>query len=448
MFPIFNRIRNYLANTSWLVGEKVISVSVGLFTTVVVARYLGPEQYGMLAYAISMMSLFAVAGHMGLSGLVVREIVIKQDERSLILGTTFGLTLFGYCFGYLLLIGTSMISEDSQNTEFWLIVIVGSAMLFQPSGVIDFWFQAHVQSKYAVVARSLSLLISSAVKLALVYLGAQVLLFAFVNLLQSFLAALLLLILYQIKSNLRLISWRYSWEKAAELISQSWIIFLGTLFAMIYLKVDQMMLRWLVGVEEVGIYSIASSLSEAWYFVPQAIVATIFPRLIKIHEESEQSFYYRLQQVFDLLFVLALGLAVLVTLFAEPVISIIFGNEYRLAAPILAIHIWTAVFIFMRAVFSKWILIEGALVFSLVTQGLGAVFNVGLNLYLIPRYAGYGAAIATLISYAVASYFSLCIYKKTRPIFWAMTKSMLVPFRYGLMLFGSTGKSVGKKAKA
>jgi O-antigen/teichoic acid export membrane protein len=86
----------------------------------------------------------------------------------------------------------------------------------------------------------------------------------------------------------------------------------------------------------------------------------------------------------------------------------------------------------MRAAFSKWILIEDALMFSLITQGFGALANVGLNLLLIPQYGGYGAAVATLISYAVASYFSLFFYKKSRPVFWMMSKAMLSPVRYPL----------------
>ena len=65
----------------------------------------------------------------------------------------------------------------------------------------------------------------------------------------------------------------------------------------------------------------------------------------------------------------------------------------------------------MRAAFSKWILIEDTLFFSLITQGLGALANVGLNLLLIPRQGGIGAAVATLLSYATASYFSLFFYK-------------------------------------
>jgi O-antigen/teichoic acid export membrane protein len=192
------------------------------------------------------------------------------------------------------------------------------------------------------------------------------------------------------------------------------------------------MLKWFVGAKEVGIYAVAATLSESWYFVPTAIVASLFPKLIDLKETDQKRFNYRLQQIFEILFVIALSVAVLMSFMGAPLIDLFFGQQYLASAPILAIHIWTALFIFMRAAFSKWILIEDALMFSLITQGFGALTNVGLNLLLIPRYGGYGAAVATLISYAMASYFSLFFYKKSRPVFWMMTKAMLSPVRYPL----------------
>ena len=129
---------------------------------------------------------------------------------------------------------------------------------------------------------------------------------------------------------------------------------------------------------------------------------------------------------------MALGVAIVVTLIAEPLITLMFGQSYQAATPILIIHIWSALFIFMRTAFSKWILIENVLMFSLITQGLGALANVALNYWLIPIYGGEGAAYSTLFSYATASYFALVLYPKTRTVFWMMSKSLFSPVRYSL----------------
>ena len=111
------------------------------------------------------------------------------------------------------------------------------------------------------------------------------------------------------------------------------------------------------------------------------------------------------------------------------IIRYLYGSQYERAGAILTIHIWAGVFVFMRALFSKWIIMEKLLLFSLVSQGSGAVLNVVLNLLLINRFGGLGAAIATLVSYAGASYLVLFFCPRVWPVARMMTKSILLPAR-------------------
>ncbi|MCQ2030441.1 flippase [Stutzerimonas zhaodongensis] len=435
---LFDKLKLYLFNASWMMAERLLNIGVGFVTAVLLARYLGPEQFGILAYAISMTAIFASAGHMGLAGLVVREVVKKPDMVPETLGTTFMLKLSGMAIGYALILIYTLVFEEIGSTEFWMLLIVASAIFFQTFDVVEYWFQSQVQAKYPAIAKSTSLVIAAGIKVALVLSGAGVVAFAFAHTAQFMLAALILALLYKGTTAVSLTTWKASFAKAKELLSQGWIIYLGSIFAVVYMKIDQVMLKWMIGAEEVGVYAVAAQLSEAWYFLPTAIVASFFPKLIKLHEADPARFNQRFQQLFDVLFILAIFVAVLVSLVAGPLIALLFGNEYQNSASILTIHIWAGVFIFMRAAFSRWILIEGALMFSLITQGLGALANIGLNMLLIPRYGGEGAAMATLISYAIASYAALLVHKKTRPVFYMMTKSIFSPVRYAINAVGVT----------
>lgn len=435
---LFDKLKLYLFNASWMMAERLLNIGVGFVTAVLLARYLGPEQFGILAYAISMTAIFASAGHMGLAGLVVREVVKKPDMVPETLGTTFMLKLSGMAIGYALILIYTLAFEEIGSTEFWMLLIVASAIFFQTFDVVEYWFQSQVQAKYPAIAKSTSLVIAAGIKVALVLSGAGVVAFAFAHTAQFMLAALILAMLYKGTTAVSLTTWKASFAKAKELLSQGWIIYLGSIFAVVYMKIDQVMLKWMIGAEEVGVYAVAAQLSEAWYFLPTAIVASFFPKLIKLHEADPARFNQRFQQLFDVLFILAIFVAILVSLVAGPLIALLFGAEYQNSASILTIHIWAGVFIFMRAAFSRWILIEGALMFSLITQGLGALANIGLNLLLIPRYGGEGAAMATLISYAIASYAALLVHKKTRPVFFMMTKSIFSPVRYAFSAVGVT----------
>lgn len=416
-------------------GEKFITLGIGFVVTALVARYLGPAQFGVLSYAISIVGIFASAGHMGLAGLVVREIVKNPGGSNETLGTSFFLKMLGMLIGLTLIIGYALAYEVIGSAEYWVLLIVAFSIIFQPFDIIDYWFEANIQAKYAAIARIGSVLLTSMFKLMLIYFSANLIKFAFSNIIQATFATLFFLILYKQSTGINVSNWKVNSTKARELFNQGWVIYLGSIFTIINLKIDQVMLKWLVGAEQVGIYAVAAQLSEAWYFVPVAIVASYFPKLIKLHAAQPELFNKRLQQIFDLLFAFALVVACLMTFLSEPLVIAFYGKKYAASAMILSIHIWAAIFIFMRALFSRWILIENALVFSLITQGLGALVNIIFNLILIPKYGGSGAAVATLISYAMSSYLSLLIYKKTRPIFYMMTKSILFPIRYWAIFF-------------
>ncbi|MDO8828425.1 flippase [Methylophaga sp.] len=426
----YSDARLYINNTFWILADKLLMMGITFLVMVFVARYLGPEQYGLLAYAITLASILSVAGHMGLSGLVIREVVKKPESEAITLGTAFVLKLAGVIVGYIALLVYALLYEGTSGTAFYLILIAGSMILFKPFDVIEFRFHAYVQAKYVSLARLISLCISSAVNVAFVIAGASLVFFAFANVLQAILGAFFLVVIFYYQSRQSIGQWRFNGQRARELFSQGWIVYLGTFFAIIYMKIDQIMLRWLSSMDELGQYAVAAQLSEAWYFLPAAIVTTVFPKLIKLRQQNEQVFNQRLQQLFDLLFILAFIVAIIMTFFAEWFVVLFFGVEFAAAASILIVHIWAALFVFMRAAFSKWILIENVLIFSLITQGLGAVVNVFLNLLLIPEYGGMGAAYATVISYITASYFSLLIYAKTRKIFWMMTLAIVSPVRY------------------
>jgi O-antigen/teichoic acid export membrane protein len=424
----------YFSNTSWIMTERMLSMGILFLVTIIVARYLGPEQFGILSYAISLVALFSSAGHMGLSGLVVREIVKHPKQRKETLGSTFWIKLFGFSVGFILLLLFISFTEEIGGAEFWVVIIVAASMFFQSSNVIDFWFEAHLQAKYSSISKIVAIVVSSAFKIVLALAGTHIIFFAFANIIQTALSAIVLFYFYKKFSDIPISEWKASLTKAKELLKQGWMIFLGSIFAVMYLKMDQIMLKWFAGSEEVGIYAVAATLSEAWYFFPVAIVASFFPRLIKLKDSNPELYRSRLQQIFDLLFMLALVIALFITFMAQPIISFMFGQSYFESANILVVHIWAALFIFMRAAFSKWILIENVLMFSLITQGLGALVNILLNLIFIPKYGGMGAAYATLISYATASYIALVFYSKTRTVFLMMTNAIVSPLRYLFLL--------------
>ena len=195
---------------------------------------------------------------------------------------------------------------------------------------------------------------------------------------------------------------------------------------MIYMKIDKIMLGQMLDDKAVGIYSVAVLLSEAWYFIPMAVVSSVAPSIIEAKKISEKVYYDRLQKTFDLMAVLAYSIAIPLTFLSGWIILLLFGENFADAGPVLAIHIWAALFVFLGVARSPWILNEGLMKFAFVSTLVGAIVNVTLNLILIPYYNAAGAATATLVSQFVAAVFMLFILSKTRKVAFMMLKAILL----------------------
>jgi len=185
----------------------------------------------------------------------------------------------------------------------------------------------------------------------------------------------------------------------------------------------------------VGNYAAAVRLSEAWYFVPQAITQSLFPAILSAKNQSEKLYYDRLQRLYDLVVCLAIAVALPTTFLSGWVVNLLYGQEYSQAGGVLAIHIWAGVFVFIGVAGGKWLLSENMQLFAFFRTGLGGITNIILNLILIPLSGIYGAAVATLLSQMIASYLGYAFVQKTFINFKMQTMSFFWPLRQLGLIF-------------
>jgi PST family polysaccharide transporter len=119
----------------------------------------------------------------------------------------------------------------------------------------------------------------------------------------------------------------------------------------------------------------------------------------------------------------------IVALASSAIIRVLYSNTYSGAGPVLAVHVWASVFVFLGCAQSPWDISNNQLKLSLYRTATGAVINVAMNLYLIPRYSAMGAAMATVVSYAVSGVFANAFSARTRPIFYMQMKAF-IPQRF------------------
>lgn len=416
------------ANTSWLFGDKAVRMLVGLAVGVWVARYLGPSRFGLLSYAIAFGSLFAALGNLGLESIAIREVVRRREDTDTILGTTFTLQLFAGLGAWILVILVTIVFPLEERAAFWLILIVSSSFLFQAFNAVDLYFRARVESRYSVLAKVLPFLIAAGVKVVLILAEFPLVTFAAAIALEALLNAAGLLITYH-KVGRRSTSWHFSWARAKSLLAESWPLMISGLSIMVYMRIDQIMLAFMAGNRMVGLYAAAVRISEVWYFIPVLFVQSAFPIIVQSREGDRKLYYKRLQNMFSVMTMLSYLVILPLFLFSGWLVPLLYGSAYEQASGVVSIHVWAGLFVAMGTVQSSWIISEGLTKLSLYRTLMGAVANVLLNLLLIPMQGIKGAAVATIVSYWIATCLSNLLFSSTRPIFKMQMKGLLCVFQ-------------------
>lgn len=417
-------LQNVLHNIGWLFAEKIFQMGIGLFVGVWLARYLQPGPYGLLNYSIAFVALFSPLAVLGLDGIVIRNLVRDPSKKETILGTAFYIKLVGGLASFSIIALAIALLRPQEGLTHWLVGILAAGLVFQAFDVIRFWFESQVQSRNVVFARNAAFTSIAIIKIALILMRAPLIAFAWAGLAEIILIAVCFSVTYH-KRGHRLKSWKWDAAEAKSLIWESWPLFLSGLAVIVYMKIDQVMLGNMIGDREVGIYSAAVRISEIWYFVPVAIVSSVTPSIVEAKKIGEGLYYQRIGNLFRFLAAIAYGIAILLTVFSNRLVLLLFGAGYAGAGAILAIHTWAALFVFLGIARGPWILNEGLMKLSLYSTVVGAVMNISLNLLLIPRFSVIGAAVATLLSYGTSGFLFNGLLRATRTIFFMQLRALL-----------------------
>lgn len=430
-------LKKIVANTGWLVSGQLLRTAAGFVVGVLVARYLGPEQYGALGLAASFAALFSPLARLGLDQLVVRDIVRDPASRDALLGTAFALKAGAGVALVPVITLTAVLARPDDPRMGWLTLLAGLGTLLLAFDVIDFWFQSEVRSKYVVQARNVSYFLAAAARLAGVALGASLTFFAVVGLLELVTYAIGQVIAYQVaRQSLR--AWRFDGAIAGRLLREGWPLIVSGLAVMVSLRLDQAMLSVMVpgeiGLQTIGTYNVAVRFAEMWNFITSIIVISTLPAIVQAKGTSEELYTKRLQRVFDFIVIVFFSISLLITLLSNAIIRL-YGESYIEAAPILAILIWSTIWAGLGGVRLIVIQAEGYFVYEMYSTILGALVNMILNLILIPYLYGLGCAIASIVSYCVNSYVSSFVFPPLRRFGIMQTKALLSP-RLDLGLLG------------
>lgn len=422
-FICSGEIQEYLSNTSWLFADRAIRLVAGIIIGAWVARYLGPSQYGLLSFSLTICAIFTAISALGLDTNVVRDLVQKPNNHNAIMGTAFTLKLV-MSIAVLLSVVIALNCFVKNGQDRIVILFVSMGVVFHCFGVIDFYFQSIVRSKYVVATTIFTLTIGYAIKIVLILSGSPLEYFAFLILFESILLGIGYIYFYRRNSMFSIISWEFDLVEAKTLLRDCWPILLSAIVFEVHARIDVIVVKNVLGNESVGQYVAAARLTNLLYFFPIILSASIFPKVVRAKVESKEKFLKTIQYSYDFLVILAILIALLVTIFGSGIIHLLYGAEYKVAGEVLVIHIWSIVFVFLSISSTKFLILESKYKVIFFRSLVGLVTNLVFSLLLIDSYGLSGVAMATLLSWFFCGYLYDLLDKDMRYMFYLKSNTL------------------------
>ena len=395
-------------DTAKTVGKNILvlfvsqfaSMGFGFFYLILSARYLGPELFGLLTFALAFTGIFGLLLDLGLNNLAVREVARDKSRANeylsnitfikLIMGViTFGLTVVVvHSLGY------------AEETIAIVYLLTLSTVFSAVTASFYVIFQSFEKMEYQSVAGILTSLLMLTGAIILIARGAGVVAFAAVTLISSalvlgysFFICVRKFKLFNAEANLD-----FWWPT----IRQALPFGLSSVFVTIYFWIDSLMLSLIQGNQAVGFYNAGYRLVFSLLFIPAVFSTAVFPAMSRFYISSRDSLQLMWKEFLRFMLILSIPIAVGTTLLAGRFVALIFGDGYAPSVAVLQVLIWSLVFIFANAAFVR--LFESANMQIVVTKitGLMVIVNVAINLVLIPKFSYVGASFAILITEFIA----------------------------------------------
>jgi O-antigen/teichoic acid export membrane protein len=418
-------VRKFIGNSAWQVGDKIVRMGGNVLVSVYVARYLGPDDFGLFSFSLALTALFTSFAAFGLPPIIVRDLVMRPKERPAILASGLLLRLLGGALAVILTLGAILALRPGDSRSALVVLVMALTNLAQAWDVIDSDYQSRMDAPPVVVARNVSFVACAVARVLLVLARASLIWFAWAMTLEAVISAVLLVR----RSRLDGTSIPIRSATRAELYrlaSTSWPLIVSGLSVSVYMRVDQIMLGEMLGDADVGLFSAAVRISEAFYFFAGTIVLSVAPALTAAYARSIEEYERRFLQVMRLLLWLSLVEAFTFAVFSRQIIQTLYGPRYLDAASVLAIHAWAGALVSLSACGNLWLTNAGYFKFSMYQTLAGAVVNIALNLTLIPRLGIIGAALATCAGQITSVMLTTAILPGTRRLF-RLQLAALVP---------------------
>ncbi len=407
-------------NAFFSIVDKVLVLFFNTIISIMIARYLGAADYGRYTYFVVIYLFATNISSFGLERIVTKEFATNGNQQKAIFYAALVLSFFASFFTELGVIVFKIITGSLTWLE---VAAIGAICIFNINLVFKYYLTAVYQLKNAVKFKNFTIILMVIINIILIIRKASVEYFILTFALREccirgvnfwgFICS-------KKKEEFQKISLppRSVWPIIKKFVYLCSPLLFGELSATINLRIDQLMIRSMLGEEQLGIYSGGIKLVEVFFNIPIALTIGVLPYFAEKYMREPELFWKRFEQLANGLNTCAYFFVIMIVVLGKWLINFLYGEEYLEAAVVLAIYVWAVIPVCMRGIRGLYLTVMEYSRLSFLFSILASVTNIILNLFLIPSLGIIGASVASVITYLlegiVFSFFSTRLRKVTR----------------------------------
>ncbi len=389
-------IRNkVINNASWMIGCRILQMFINLWVVKATSKYLGPDNYGLIHYAQSLVAFAVPIMQLGLDSILVRELIDKPEKNGKILGTAIAMSFLS---SFLCIAGISifvLLLNGNEKETITVCILYSLVLIFQSLQQTASWFHSKYLSKYPSIVMVIAFIGVSIYKIFLLATKKSIYWFVFSETLSCIIISVILFIIYK---KLGGQPFSISWSTAKDLFSRSRYYIVSSLMVTIFAHTDQVMIKNMLTNADAGYYSTVISCAGLSGFIFSSIIESARPQILESKYIDQKQFETNVSRLYSIIIYFSLAQSIVITLFAKYIIQILYSPEYYPAIGALRIFIWYTTFSYLGGIRNIWILAENKQKYLWIINLSGALSNIILNYILIPIMGINGAALASLVT--------------------------------------------------
>lgn len=408
-------MKKFAFNSLWILIEKACKIILYFFIGILLARYLGPNDFGNYSLIITILSICSGIAAFGLNGLLSKEFISNHNKYEVFHSSLIA-RLIGVSIAFIISI-LSFFIIFNEDIPIFIILLVSSAVSLSLVQIIDFYFESRLQSSISAKYKVAGYIIGALIKVSFLLLEYDYISIVIAHIIELSTIFILGFMTLKSKTNTKkLFTNHINKVYIIELLLKGWPLLLSGIAVILYMKIDQFFIFKYLDSTHVGLYSAATRLCEGLFLFSAIVIPSFFPSLIKFKKENNLDKYYEyIKKLFYSLFIIGIIMCSFIIFFSQEIISLLYGEKYINSYLVLAIFSISLPIIYVGDILSRWLIIEDLVKYSMIRHSLGLGVNILLNIMLIPKYGIEGAAIASVFAYIFSVFIFILLVKKTRP---------------------------------